>query len=94
MVNHPGDLVAQLSIMDRLNEFGGKSNFLLNYTSGDKEASNLEELSKTLYSRCLIRREKKKVLPQLPEKTRVDLYAVVGESQRTARYVGDRKSVV
>lgn len=74
VVNHPGDLVAQLSIMDRLKEFGGKNAFLLNYASGEKEASNLEELSKELYSRCLIRREKAKVLTQLPDKTRVDLY--------------------
>lgn len=81
VVNHPGDLVAQLSIMERLKEFGGAGQFLLEYASGEKEASNLEELSKTLYSRCLIRREKKKVLPQLPEKTRVDLYVDISNRE-------------
>lgn len=81
VVNHPGDLVAQLSIMDRLKEFGGKNAFLLNYASGEKEASNLEELSKELYSRCLIRREKAKVLTQLPDKTRVDLYVDISNRE-------------
>lgn len=74
VVNRPVDLVAQLSIMDRLTEFGGKGQFLLDYAGGEKEASNLDTLSKELYSRCFIRREKSKVLTQLPDKTRVDLY--------------------
>ena len=74
VVNRPSDLVAQLSIMDRLNEFGGKGQFLLDYAQGEKAASNLEQLSQELFSRCLIRREKSKVLTQLPDKTRVDLY--------------------
>ncbi|WP_202192642.1 DEAD/DEAH box helicase [Bacteroides uniformis] len=81
VVNRPGDLVAQLSIMERLNEFGGKNNFLLNYAQGEREASNLEELSKELYSRCLIRREKAKVLTQLPDKTRVDIYVDISNRE-------------
>ena len=81
VVNRPGDLVAQLSIMERLNEFGGKNNFLLNYAQGKREASNLEELSKELYSRCLIRREKAKVLTQLPDKTRVDIYVDISNRE-------------
>lgn len=81
VVNRPGDLVAQLSIMERLNEFGGKNNFLLNYAQGERGASNLEELSKELYSRCLIRREKAKVLAQLPDKTRVDIYVDISNRE-------------
>ena len=81
VVNRPGDLVAQLSIMERLNEFGGKNNFLLNYAQGERETSNLEELSKELYSRCLIRREKAKVLTQLPDKTRVDIYVDISNRE-------------
>ncbi len=73
VVNRPADLVAQLSIMDRLGEFGGKGNFLINYASGEREASNLTSLSTELYQRCMIRREKRTVLTQLPDKTRVDL---------------------
>lgn len=70
VVNRPEDLVAQLSIMGRLNDFGGKDAFLAQYGEGD----NLDDLSSKLYERCMIRREKAKVLTQLPDKTRVDLY--------------------
>lgn len=71
VVNRPHDLVSQLSIMERLKEFGGKSKFLSDY--GDKD-SDLSELSRLLYEKCMIRREKKTVLTDLPDKTRVDLY--------------------
>ena len=74
VVNRPADLVSQLSMMDRLKDFGGRSQFLLDYTQGDEQASNLDELSRRLYTTCLLRREKEKVLTQLPAKTRVDLY--------------------
>lgn len=70
VVNRPEDLVSQLSIMGRLNEFGGKGAFLADYGEGE----NLTDLSRRLYSSCMIRREKAKVLTELPEKTRCDLY--------------------
>lgn len=69
VVNRPGDLVSQLSIMERLNEFGGMSKFMQDYGGGE----NLDMLSRELYGRCMIRREKSKVLTQLPDKTRMDL---------------------
>lgn len=71
VVNHPQDLVAQLSIIGRLSEFGGRAKFLADYGTPD---SDLEDLSQRLYGSCLIRREKKSVLTDLPDKTRVDLY--------------------
>lgn len=85
VVNRPADLIAQLSIMDRLAEFGGRSKFLADYGGGDiakglnrnqkeDEPRNLDRLSAELYARCMIRREKAKVLTQLPDKTRTDLY--------------------
>lgn len=70
VVNRPEDLVSQLSIMGRLNEFGGRQQFLAQYGEGD----NLDELSHRLYSTCMVRREKAKVLTDLPDKTRCDLY--------------------
>jgi SWI/SNF-related matrix-associated actin-dependent regulator of chromatin subfamily A-like protein 1 len=85
VVNRPADLIAQLSIMGRLQEFGGRMKFLQTYGGGEiskgirnrndeeDEPRNLEQLSAELYSRCMIRREKAKVLTQLPDKTRVDL---------------------
>lgn len=69
VVNRPGDLVSQLSIMDRLREFGGAAPFMIRYGEGE----NLPELSDRLFSSCMIRREKAKVLTQLPDKTRVKL---------------------
>ena len=79
VVNRPEDLIAQLSIMNRLSEFGGRAKFMADYCTDPKDkkaepAVPLSELSKQLYDTCMIRREKAKVLPQLPDKTRVDLY--------------------
>ena len=76
VVNRPEDLVSQLSIMGRLNEFGGKGAFLARYGEGH----NLDELSRRLYASCMIRREKAKVLTQLPDKTRCDLYVDISNS--------------
>lgn len=77
VVNRPEDLVAQLSIMGRLSEFGGKSQFLAEYG----EDGNLQILSERLYSKCMIRREKAKVLTQLPSKTRCDLYVDISNCE-------------
>ncbi|MEG2599519.1 MAG: DEAD/DEAH box helicase [Muribaculaceae bacterium] len=79
VVNRPEDLIAQLSIMNRINEFGGRSKFVADYCTDPKDknalpAVPLSVLSQRLYDTCMIRREKAKVLPQLPDKTRVDLY--------------------
>lgn len=94
VVNRPADLVSQLSIMDRLRDFGGRGQFLLDYAQGEKQASNLDELSRRLYATCLLRREKQKVLAQLPEKTRMDLYVDISNrdeydtaAQDLARYL-------
>lgn len=75
VVNRPDDLLAQLSILGRLGEFGGASKFRADFCAekGKEPAVPLSELSKQLYNTCLIRREKAKVLPQLPDKTRVEL---------------------
>ena len=74
VVNHAQDLVAQLAIMGRLlSDFGSRGKFLADY--GENE--NLSELSDKLYDTCMIRREKAKVLTQLPDKTRTDLYVEI-----------------
>lgn len=82
VVNRPDDLIAQLSIMNRLQQFGGRAKFVADYCTDpkDKQADSavpLSELSRQLYDTCMIRREKAKVLPQLPDKTRVDLYVEI-----------------
>lgn len=88
VVNRPEDLVAQLSIMNRLNEFGGRGKFMSDYCTDPKSkeaepAVPLSVLSRQLYDTCMIRREKTKVLPQLPDKTRIDLYVDISN---TAEY--------
>ena len=77
VVNRAEDLVAQLSIMGRLQEFGGRGKFMADYGEND----NLDELSRQLYERCMIRREKAKVLTQLPDKTRTDLYVDISNRE-------------
>lgn len=85
VVNRPEDLVAQLSIMGRLQEFGGRIKFMADYCTDPKNkkaepAVPLSVLSNQLYANCMIRREKAKVLPQLPDKTRVDLYVDISNA--------------
>lgn len=86
VVNRPEDLIAQLSIMNRLGEFGGRAKFIADYCTDPKDktaepAVPLSELSRQLYDTCMIRREKAKVLPQLPDKTRVDLYIEISNDK-------------
>ena len=85
VVNRPDDLVAQLSIMGRLQDFGGRTKFVADYCTDPKDkkaepAVPLSVLSNQLYANCMIRREKAKVLPQLPDKTRVDLYVDISNA--------------
>lgn len=86
VVNRPEDLVAQLSIMGRLPDFGGRTKFVADYCTDPKDkkakpAVPLSVLSERLYANCMIRREKAKVLPQLPDKTRVDLYVDISNGE-------------
>jgi len=70
VVNKPKDLIAQLSIIGRLVDFGGYKQFVGRYCAGFNEASNLEELNAILRTNCFIRREKHEVLKDLPAKQR------------------------
>ena len=86
VVNRPEDLIAQLSILDRIGEFGGRAKFMADYCTDPKDkkaepAVSLSVLSKQLYDTCMIRREKAKVLPQLPDKTRIDLYVEISNDK-------------
>lgn len=77
----PLDLVSQLKLINKLDFFGGKEHFLENYCKPEKTsfgtdytgASNLENLSNKLREICFIRRTKKEVLKELPEKTRTKI---------------------
>lgn len=69
-INGPGDLIQQLKIMNRLDDFGGYKSFEANFMQGPRQASNLEMLNWRLWNTCFFRREKSKVLDQLPDKMR------------------------
>ena len=70
VVNNNIDLIQQLTIMGRLNDFGGYSRFMARYCAGERKSSHLKELNYLLRKNCFFRRLKKDVLTQLPDKTR------------------------
>lgn len=70
VVNKPKDLVPQLSILGRMDDFGGYKNFVNRYCAGQSEASNLKELNYMLWKTSMFRREKSLVLTDLPDKIR------------------------
>ena len=70
VVNNNTDLIQQLKIMGRLEDFGGYKCFVERFCDGPKQSSNMKELNWRLSSTCFFRREKAKVLTQLPDKSR------------------------
>ena len=70
VVNNNIDLIQQLNIMNRLEDFGGYTKFMARYCAGMHKSSHLKELNYLLRKNCFVRRLKKDVLLQLPEKTR------------------------
>lgn len=70
VVNNNTDLIQQLKILNRLDDFGGYKTFTARYCDGPKQSSNLRELNYRLSVTCFFRREKAKVLTQLPDKMR------------------------
>ena len=70
VVNNNTDLIQQLRILNRLEEFGGYRKFVSRYCDGPKMSSNMKELNWRLWNCCFFRREKKAVLTQLPDKSR------------------------
>ena len=81
IVNRPVELISQLGILGRLQEFGGFWKFAENYCAMTHNgygydltgSSNLDELNERLRGLCFIRREKKEVLKELPEKIKVTI---------------------
>ena len=70
VVIRPKDLIPQLAILNRMEDFGGYKPFVNRYCSGQREASNLKELNFNLWQYCMFRREKSLVLTDLPDKIR------------------------
>jgi len=91
VVNNNEDLVQQLRIMDRLNDFGGYQKFIGRYCQGLNKSSHVKELNLRLRNVCFFRRQKKDVLTQLPDKTRS--YLVTDISNRK-EYAAAEKDVI
>ncbi len=78
VLNRPAELISQLDILGRLQEFGGYWQFVKRYCQAYKSnfgldtsgASNLEELNQRMRATCFIRRNKADVLKELPPKQR------------------------
>ncbi len=83
LLSRPVELLPQLMVLDRLQELGGRQFFLKHYCDAKMTkwgmdysgAKNLKELNTELRRICYVRRNKKAVLTELPEKriTRVAL---------------------
>lgn len=78
LLNRPSELISQLRIMGRLDEFGGWYYYARRYCNAYKGrwgwdlsgAAHLDELNYRLRSRCYVRRTKDQVLKDLPAKQR------------------------
>ena len=82
VLNRPYELVSQLDILGRLEEFGGFWFFVKRYCNAHQEwvsrkyvwnfkgANHLNELNEKLRAICYVRREKITVLNELPSKQR------------------------
>ena len=91
VVNNNEDLVQQLRIMNRLDDFGGYQRFVDRYCQGMNNSSHVKELNMRLRTLCFFRRQKKDVLTQLPDKTRTYL---VTEISNQKEYHAAEKDVI
>lgn len=91
VVNNNEDLIQQLRIMNRLDDFGGYQKFIGRYCQGMNKSSHVKELNMRLRSLCFFRRQKKDVLTQLPDKTRT--YLITDLSNRR-EYEAAEKDVI
>ena len=80
VMNHPDELIAQLRIIGRLEEFGSGARFKRRFQGAGAE----ERIHWHLRRTCFVRRLKKDVLPQLPEKRQV-VVPVALENEREYR---------
>lgn len=70
VVNRPAELISQLNILNRLNDVGGFKHYWRHFCGYDQRgAQNLNELNLALRAKCMVRRLKEDVLPELPPRT-------------------------
>ena len=94
VLNRPIELVAQLEVLDTIDEFGGSWDFRQRYCKAVntgfgwdfKGASNLDELNDILRRTCYVRRNKEDVLTELPDKARYTIpLTLTGEGYKNYR---------
>jgi SWI/SNF-related matrix-associated actin-dependent regulator of chromatin subfamily A-like protein 1 len=84
VMNHPDELIAQLRILGRLQEFGSGARFARRFQGAGAE----ERIHWHLRRSCFVRRLKAEVLPQLPAKRQVVL-PVALDNQREYKLAQD-----
>lgn len=102
VTNRPAEYAAQLEILGRLEEFGGRWAFYKRYCNAFRDrfgqwhlegASHLDELNDRLRSTCYIRRTKDQVMSELPPVQHNPL-VVVGSSKAMREYRKAEKDIV
>lgn len=97
--NRPFEFVSQLQILGMLDALGGWKHFTRHYCNAHNNgfgmdfsgSANLEELNRELRSRCYLRRLKKDVLKDLPDKIRTVINV---EITNRPEYVAAEKQVL
>jgi superfamily II DNA or RNA helicase len=84
VMNHPEELIAQLRIIGRLEDFGSGAKFARRFQGAGAE----ERIHWHLRRRCFVRRLKSEVLPQLPPKRQV-VVPVALDNEREYRQAED-----
>lgn len=87
MLNRPKELISQLSILGRLEDFGGFWEFARRYCNATLTeygwnldgASNLKELREKLQQSCFLRRTKEEVLSELPPINREEVAVQIAD---------------
>lgn len=90
ILNRPVELVAPLTLLNKLHDFGGYFEFLRKYCDAKhtqfgldtRGASNIEELNFHLRSSCFIRRKKRDVAKELPEKRRIEIHTELSNQKQ------------
>ena len=81
IVNKPMEIIHQLNVLGKFDLFGGWDFFVKRYCDAFKTpwglnisgATNLKELNSKLRKYCYLRRNKKEVLSELPDKQRINI---------------------
>jgi len=101
ILNRPSELIAQLQILDRLDDLGGWNLFVKRFCNGHQinigrkrvwdisGATNLDQLRETLTQTCMIRRLKSEVYAQLPSRNEIPIYFEIDNRKEYQKVLDD-----